>query len=195
MEKQARWRCTVPKSTDTTNLWERGVNMSVEARCQSCSMQCCWCPVSYLHSGVVSGRGRRSSIGFDVFFEQSEPQVHLFLAGTVDDDGIEADPCDMSRKGKCDPSSAFSWQGKSLRIVLSLLPCGWMGLCNMSNKCWHVCDGQPHARPSLTFFFWYLEVLEERFSHTQLSQEGWMRAGMKRSGNPLLPHQSHTYQR
>lgn len=98
--------------------------MSVEAQCQSCSTQYGQCPVSYLHSGVVSVRECRPSIGFDVLSEQSEPQVHLFLAGTVDDDGIEADTCSMFRKGKRDPSTALSRQGKSVRIVLSLLPRG-----------------------------------------------------------------------
>lgn len=55
---------------------------------------------SYLHSDVVSGRDGRSSVGFDVLFEQPEPQVHLFLAATVDDDGVKADTCTMFRKGK-----------------------------------------------------------------------------------------------
>lgn len=91
-------------------LWEYGVNISVEAQCQSRGTWYLKCPVTYLHSGVVSGHDRRSSIGFDVLFEQSEPQVHLFLAGTVDDDGIKADTCDMFRKGKCNASSAFSRQ-------------------------------------------------------------------------------------
>lgn len=90
---------------------ERGVNMSVEAG-------------THLHSGVVSGRHCRSPVGFDVVFEQSEPQVHLFLAATVDDDGIKADPCDTYRKGKCHPSSAFPRQPegaeKSARRVSSI---------------------------------------------------------------------------
>lgn len=55
---------------------------------------------SHLHSGVVSGRDGRSSIGFDVLLEQPKPQVHLFLAATVDDDGVKADTCIMFRKGK-----------------------------------------------------------------------------------------------
>lgn len=56
--------------------------------------------MAYLHPGVVPGGDGRPSVGLDVLSEQTEPQVHLFLVGAVDDDGIEADTCGVFKRGK-----------------------------------------------------------------------------------------------
>lgn len=82
-------------------------------------------PVTYLHSGVVSGGDRGSSVGLDVLFEQTEPQVHLLLVATVDDDGIKADTCNMVKNGKCNWSlslSAFSRQHSGMEVNRRGLP-------------------------------------------------------------------------
>ena len=45
----------------------------------------------YLDTGVaLRGKGG-APVGLDVFLHQPEPPVHLFLVGTVDYYGIEAD--------------------------------------------------------------------------------------------------------
>lgn len=48
---------------------------------------------TYFYSGEAFGSNGCASVGLNVFFQQAEPQVHLLLTGTVDDDGIQADTC------------------------------------------------------------------------------------------------------
>lgn len=52
---------------------------------------------TYFYSGEVFGSDGCASVGLNVFFQQAEPQVHLLLTGTVDDDGIQADACKEQR--------------------------------------------------------------------------------------------------
>lgn len=134
-------------------------------------------PVTYLHSGVVSGGDRGSSVGLDVLFEQAEPQVHLFLVATVDDDGIKADTCNMFKNGKCNWSlslSAFSRQHSGMELNRRELP----SICFL--RAGYVirpinastCSRRPTASETL------LDLLRLVFkslggpsSHTQLTQE------------------------
>lgn len=53
--------------------------------------------LTYFHSGVVFICSCSASIGLNIFSEQAKPQVHLFLVGTVDNDGIKADTCRVQR--------------------------------------------------------------------------------------------------
>lgn len=148
--------------------------MPVGARCQPCYVQY---PVTYLHSGVVSGGDRGSSVGLDVLFEQTEPQVHLFLVATVDDDGIKADTCNMFKNGKCNWSlslSAFSRQHSAMEVNRRGLPSicflGTGYVIRPINA--STCSRRPTASETL------LDLLRLVFkslggpsSHTQLTQE------------------------
>lgn len=110
----------------------RGADTSVEAQCQDRYVSF---PATHLHPGVVCGRRRRSSVGLDVLFEQTEPQVHLSLVGAVDDDGIKADTCDTFRNGRCH-SSLFSFDIPLGRYIGERCPQSspLNGLRNTSNK-------------------------------------------------------------
>lgn len=148
--------------------------MPVGARCQPRYGQY---PVTYLHSGVVSGRDRGSSVGLDVLSEQTEPQVQLFLVATVDDDGIKADTCNMFKNGKCNwsPSlSAFSRQHSGMEVNRRGLPSicflGTGYVIHPTNA--STCSRRPTASETL------LDLLRLVFkslggpsSHTQLTQE------------------------
>lgn len=53
-----------------------------------CAIKCC---LTYFRSGVIFACNCCASISLNIFFEQAKPLVHLFLVGTVDNDGIKAD--------------------------------------------------------------------------------------------------------
>lgn len=131
-------------------------------------------PVTYLHSGVVSGRDRGSSVGLDVLFEQTEPQVHLFLVAAVDDDGIKADTCNMFKNGKCNWSlslSAFSRQRSGMEVnqpSICFLGTGYViRPINAST-----CSRRPTASETLLDLHRLgFKSLGGPSSHTQLTQE------------------------
>lgn len=144
------------------------------ARCQPCHVQL---PVTYLHSGVDSGGGRGSSVGLDVLFEQTEPQVHLFLVATVDDDGIKADTCNMFKNGKRNWSlslSAFARQPSGMEVNRRGLPSicflGTGYVIRPINA--NTCSRQQTASETLLDLLpLVFQSLGGPSSHTQLTQE------------------------